>query len=62
MNMKKIVLNISDGNYEKFRFEALQNKKSVQDVVAERLFEKPFSQDVEEAFNAWIEKSIKQIY
>jgi hypothetical protein len=48
--MKKIVLNISDCEYEKFRFEAIHEKKSIQDVLKDRLFTKPFDSAVIEAF------------
>ena len=59
--MKKIVLNISDNTYEKLRFEAIEEKKSIVDVVAERIFEKPFSEDVLKAFEEWMEKEISKI-
>jgi hypothetical protein len=59
--MKKIVLNISDSTYEKLRFEALQERKDVQTLIRERLFFKPFSKEVEAAFDEWIEKEISNI-
>ena len=52
--MKKIVLNISDVNYEKFRFEAIHEKKSVADVIKERILTKPFHEEVEQAYDAWL--------
>lgn len=51
--MKKVVLNISEVEYEKFKFEALLERKGVSEVIRDRLFYKPFDQDVEEAFDDW---------
>ena len=59
--MKKIVLNISDTTYEKLRFEALLEKKSVQQVIQERVFHKPFDPEVEEAFDEWVNQEIDKI-
>ena len=59
--MKKIVLNISDIEYEKFRFEAIHERKSVPDVIKDRLFMKAFHEDVEEAYNSWLEEQLTQI-
>ena len=60
--MKKIVLNISDINYEKFRFEAILERKSVSDVIRDRLFSKPFDNEVEEAFHAWMSEQLIEIF
>lgn len=59
--MKKIVLNISDSTYEKLRFEAIHEKKSVQEVIQDRVFHKPFHQEVQEAFDAWMEQEVNNI-
>jgi len=59
--MKKIVLNISDSTYEKLRFEAIHEKKDVQQVVANRIFHKPFHAEVEEAFEDWMNLEIEKI-
>lgn len=56
--MKKIVLNISDSTYEKFRFEAIQQRKSVPEVIANAITQKVFTPEVEEAYNEWLEKNI----
>lgn len=48
--MKKIMLNISEATYEKLRFESIRDKKSIQEIIHERIFYKPFSYEVEEAF------------
>lgn len=59
--MKKIVLNISDSTYEKLRFEAIHEKKSVQQCIEDRIFHKPFHEDVQEAFDAFMEQEINNI-
>ena len=59
--MKKIVLNISESTYEKLRFEALHEKKSVQQLIEERVFHKPFHKEVEEAFSEWMDQQINII-
>jgi hypothetical protein len=51
--MKKIVLNLSDTTYEKLRLETIEQKKDVHTIIKERIFSKPFSQYVEEAFEEW---------
>lgn len=56
--MKKIVLNISDSTYEKFRFEAIEQRKSVPEVIAQAITQKVFTPQVEEAYNEWLEKNI----
>lgn len=59
--MKKIVLNISDSTYEKLRFEAIREKKGIPELLAERVFHKPFHAEVEEAFEAWMTQEIDKI-
>lgn len=59
--MKKIVLNISDTTYEKLRFEAILEKKSIPELLAERVFHKPFHDEVEEAFENWMNQEIEKI-
>ncbi len=59
--MRKIVLNISDSTYEKLRFEAIHEKKSVQQVIEDRIFHKPFHEEVETAFDAYMEQEINNI-
>ena len=59
--MKKIVLNISDATYEKLRFEAIHEKKDIQTLIAERVFHKPFSEEVENAFDNWMSSEIEKI-
>jgi len=55
------VLNISDTFYEKLRFESINEKKSVQQLLAERLMNKCFDNNVEEAFQAWMNQEINKI-
>lgn len=59
--MKKIVLNISENTYEKLRFEAMSERKNIPELIAERVFHKPFSQEVEEAFDNWMNQEIEKI-
>jgi hypothetical protein len=59
--MKKIVLNISDSTYEKLRFEAIREKKNIPQLIAERVFHKPFHPEVEEAFESWMESEVTKI-
>lgn len=59
--MKKIVLNISDSTYEKLRFESILEKKSIQQLIAERMFHKPFDKEVEEAFEIFMTDEIEKI-
>jgi hypothetical protein len=59
--MRKIVLNISDSSYEKLRFEAIREKKCIPDLIAERIFHKPFHEEVQNSFSEWLEQEINKI-
>lgn len=59
--MKKIVLNISDSTYEKLRLEAILEKKSIQEVIQDRVFYKTFDPEVEKAFENWMETEVNNI-
>ena len=59
--MRKIVLNISDSIYEKFRFEAIYEKKSIQHLLQERIMFKPFDKEVEKAYDNWMSQEIAKI-
>lgn len=59
--MKKIVLNISESTYEKLRFEAILERKSIQEVIQDRVFYKPFDPEVEEAFEKWMDQEVTKI-
>jgi hypothetical protein len=59
--VKKIVLNISDTTYEKLRFEAILEKKSIPQVIQDRIFHKPFDHEIEEAFEEWMEQELNSI-
>ena len=56
--MKKIVLNLSDATYEKIMLETIEQKKDVQAIIKDRIFHKPFSPFVEEAFEKWDTKEL----
>jgi len=59
--MKKFVLNIPDNMYEKFRFEAIHQEKCVSQIIKERLFNKPFDPEVEQAYQEWMELQLLTI-
>jgi hypothetical protein len=59
--VKKIVLNISDLNFEKFRYESIEQKKSINEILIERIFHKPFSENVENALEKFLESEIEQL-
>ena len=59
--MKKIVLTISDLEYEKFRFEAIHEKKSIQDLLRDRIFYKPFHQEVLSSYDSWMNCQLTSI-
>lgn len=59
--MKKFVLNISDFTYEKLRFESILQKKSIQEVIQDRVFDRPFDKEVIEAFEDWMENEYNKI-
>lgn len=54
--MKKVVVNIPDTYIEKFKYEAIEQQKSVAEILKERIMYKPFSAAVEEAYSKWLEK------
>ena len=59
--MKKLIINLSDSDYEKFRFEAIHEKKSIESIIRERIMSKPFCNEVEEAFDEFMEKEMQNI-
>lgn len=59
--MKKIVLNISDCEFEKLRFEALHQEKSIQDILKDRIFFKPFHEEVLEAYDKLMENDLIEL-
>jgi len=59
--MKKIVLNMSDSTFERLRFESIAEQKSVQDIIRDRILLKPFSPEVEQAFQTWIDQEMDRI-
>lgn len=59
--MKKIIINISDFTYEKLRFESIMERKSIPDLIQERILYKNFHIDVEKAFHQWMEIELNKI-
>lgn len=59
--MKKLVLNISETTYERLRFESIMEKKSIADIITERIFHKPFHADVEESYEKWVNSELDKI-
>lgn len=59
--MKKIVINISDSTYERLRFEAIGQKKSIQKILEERMLHKPFSDSIEKAMSQFIQNEIEKM-
>lgn len=59
--MKKIVVNISDIDYQKFTFEAMLEKKSIQEVIKCRIFSTPFDEEIEREFQYWLEDQLIKI-
>lgn len=59
--MKKIVLNISEVEYEKFKFEAILERKSIQQLIRERIFFKPFCEEVDQAYDEWATEQLETL-
>jgi hypothetical protein len=59
--MKKIVVNVPDTLFEKYRFEAIEEEKSVEQVLKAWINSKPFSETVEEAFQDFMEQSLRKL-
>lgn len=54
--MKQIIINISDSTLEKLRFEAIYERKNIEQILKERIFHKPFNHIVLEAYNRWVDQ------
>jgi len=59
--MKKIVVNICDATYEKLRLECINEKKSIQEIIQDRIYHKPFTDEIQLEYERWIEKEINLI-
>lgn len=59
--MRKIVLNVSDIMFERFCFEALHEKKNVQQIINERILTKPFHPDVINSTENWVDEQFQKI-
>lgn len=58
--MRKVVLNISDTTYEKLRFESLEEGKSIPQILHDRIFYKPFSDEVEKSFSVLMDNEYQK--
>ena len=59
--MKKVIVNICEATYEKLRFEAIFEKKSIQELISDRIVKGPWSEDVEKAFDEFMLAQIEKI-
>lgn len=59
--MKKLVLNISDSDYEKLKFEAIFERKGISELIKERVWFKPFHPEVIEAFETYMTQELQRI-
>ena len=59
--MKKLILNISDVDYERFCLEALEKRCDLQTVIKDRIFYSPFSEHVERELDKMIELGLNQL-
>lgn len=50
---------MSDVIFEKLRFEAIHKKKSVTDVIKDRILMQPFEKEVEEAYDEFVMSEFK---
>lgn len=58
--MIKIVVNICDATYEKLKFEAIEEKKNIPQLIKERIFHKPFTPQILEAYDKLIESEFNK--
>ena len=59
--MKKLVLNISDSDYEKLKFEAIFEKKDIQQLIKERIWNKEFHPEVMEAYDNYMSQELERL-
>ena len=59
--MKKIVINISDVTYQKLQYESIRDKKSINEIISERIFFKPFSEEIQKALDEFISAEINKL-
>lgn len=59
--MKKIALTINDIDYEKFALESLKQKKSIQEVIKDRIFERPFDQEILQEVEKWMDHNFQSL-
>lgn len=61
LNLKQIVVNISDYGFEKLRLLAILEKKSVSKIIAERITGQGFPSEVEQAFDMRFTKEFNKL-
>lgn len=59
--MKKIVINLGDFTFEKLRLESVMQEKSVSQVIEERIYHKPFSEEVLKEYDKWLTNTIEKL-
>lgn len=59
--MKKVIVNISEATYEKLRFEAIFEKKSIQELISDRIVNSPWNDEVLKAFDEFMKTQIDKI-
>lgn len=59
--MKKLVLNISDSDYEKLKFEAIFERKDLRQLIKERLWHKEFHPEVMEAYDNYMSQELERL-
>ncbi len=59
--MKKLIINISESTYDKLRFESIEEKKSIEEILKERIFYKKFSENVEKAWSELMKEKIETL-
>lgn len=59
--MKKLIINISESTYDKLRFESIEEKKSIEEILKERIFYKKFSENVEKAWDEIMKEKLETL-
>lgn len=59
--MRRLILRISDFDFERIRFEALLEKKSIREILMKRIFSNPFCEEVEEALDSLIQENFHKL-
>jgi len=59
--LKKLIINISESTYDKLRFESIEEKKSIEEILKERIFYKKFSENVEKAWDEIMKEKLETL-